>query len=60
MKLSQRLMSRLMPLAALALLGADAHAASFTILDTVHSPQSGYASRRLRETLDAQSHQYAV
>jgi len=45
-------MTRVMTLAALALLAAGAHAANFAILDTVHSPQSDYASRRLRETLD--------
>jgi hypothetical protein len=32
--------------------GVDAHAVSFTILNTINSPQSDYASRRLRETLE--------
>jgi len=38
---------------ALVLSGAQAHAANFTILSTLNSPQADYASRRLREALDS-------
>jgi len=46
-------MKRWIAPAALMMLCAHAHAASFTILSTLNSPQGDYASRRLREALDA-------